>query len=126
SRGPTSTTLTRFGTRMSGLFRGLEIEQVGALFDLVADRVVHHCDCAIGRRRDGVLHFHGFYDEKSLAGDDRVALLGMDLDDLARHGRGQPAAGGIGADIRRAWIDEAQGPAPAAFEYDDLAVEPGD
>src|SRR6516225_8674247 len=106
------------GTTTSGLslaFGGGESDQLGTLFDLVADREPNRLDDAIGRRRDSVLHFHRLDDHQRLAAPDVHTGLDDQLRDTPRHRRGEPSGGRVLASVRGERIDLDE-PPPLAFE----------
>src|SRR5215213_2325950 len=83
SRGPTSTMRTR-------LFKRHQLRAFEHLLAGVVVNLLHH---AVGRRRDGVLHFHGLEDQERVALGDLRAGLRQHLDDLSGH-RCRKGAGG--------------------------------
>src|SRR5918999_2172977 len=81
SRGPTSTIFTKLFKR----------DQFNAFEHLLAGAVVDFFHHAVRGRGDGVLHLHRFEDEEGLALSDFRSRFCQDLDDLARHRRGERA-----------------------------------
>ena len=79
-------------------------QQRRAIGHLVADLVQNFFDHAIGRRGDGVLHFHRFHDDQRVAALDALAFCGQHRHHLARHWRGQAATGLLGFSSVRHWI----------------------
>src|SRR5690606_12507371 len=63
---------------------------------LVTHGKEHFLYCAIGRRKNGVLHLHGLHHQQGITALDGIARLHGNRDDLAWHGGGQATTSAAG------------------------------
>src|SRR6185312_1522100 len=99
SRGPTSTRRTRAGSADAAIAlarRRVEIDEIGAFGDALADAAVDGAHRAVVRRDDRVLHLHRLEHDERRGLRDRVARLCHHRDDRAGHRRAQVSVAVVG------------------------------
>lgn len=67
----------------------MELDEDDILVNTITDAPRYIPDDRIARSEDAMFHLHGFEDHERLALFDLIALRNMDVENDARHGRGE-------------------------------------